>query len=122
MDPYWDDHLRPEAGAIDPASLAARAQIRHLLALAIDELPDAYRMVVMLREIEEYSVEETAVRLAIKPQTVKTRLYRVRRLLRKSLGETLGNMLAETFPFLGARCASLTATMMARLARCHDHS
>lgn len=116
VDPYWEAHLRPPSGGIDPASLAADAQIRQLLKLAIDEMPDLYRMVFVLREIEECSVGETAARLEINPQTVKTRLYRARRLLRKSLGNALGHILAETFPFLGARCASLTAATMARLA------
>ncbi|MEO7052670.1 MAG: RNA polymerase sigma factor [Rhodanobacter sp.] len=116
VDPYWEDHLRPQSGGIDPASLAAHAQIRDLLWLAIDELPDSYRRVFVLREIEECSVEETAERLAINPQTVKTRLYRARRALRKSLNATLGNALADTFPFLGMRCASLTTAVMAWLA------
>lgn len=116
VDPYWESHARPESDGADPALLAAHAQIRHLLDLAIDRLPDSYRVVFVLREIEECSVEETAKRLAIRPQTVKTRLHRARRLLRKSLGESLGNMLADTFPFLGVRCASLTAATMAWLA------
>ncbi len=116
VDPYWDTHSRAGSGGADPASLAARAQIRRLLKRAVDELPDAYRMVFVLREIEQCSVEETATRLAIKPQTVKTRLHRARRLLRKSVGKTLGGMLADTFPFLGARCVALTSVLMAWLA------
>lgn len=116
LDPGWEGHLQPAPGSTDPTSLAARVQIRRLLAGAIDDLPDPYRVVFVLREIEEYSVEETALRLAIKPQTVKTRLYRARRLLRKSLDGTLGGMLADTFPFLGARCAALTTVLMAWLA------
>lgn len=116
LDPYWEDHVRPDSGGTDPASLAAHAQLCHLLTLAINALPDLYRRVFVLREIEECSVEETAARLAISPQTVKTRLYRARRSLRKSLNATLGNTLADTFPFLGLRCASLTAAVMAWLA------
>jgi RNA polymerase sigma-70 factor (ECF subfamily) len=116
VDPYWDGRSRPGSGGADPASLAARAQIRRLLKRAIEKLPDSYRMVFVLREIEECSVEETAARLTIKPQTVKTRLHRARRLLRKSLGKTLGDVLADTFPFLGARCAALTTVLMAWLA------
>lgn len=116
VDPYWEGHSRSESDGADPALLAAHAQIRHLLDLAIDKLPDSYRTVFVLREIEECSVEETAARLEIRPQTVKTRLYRARRLLRKSLGKSLGNMLVDTFPFLGVRCASLTAATMAWLA------
>lgn len=116
VDPYWDAHCRAGSGGTDPASLAARAQIHRLLKRAVAELPDSYRMVFVLREIEQCSVEETAVRLAIKPQTVKTRLHRARRLLRKSLDNTLGDMLADTFPFLGMRCAALSTVLMAWLA------
>ncbi|WP_377340465.1 RNA polymerase sigma factor [Rhodanobacter ginsenosidimutans] len=113
VDPHWVGPSRSAHG--DPVSLAAQVEIRRLLKRAIDHLPDPYRQVFRLRAIEECSVEETAARLSIKPQTVKTRLFRARRLLCKSLDETLGNMLSETFPFLGVRCACLTSTLMARL-------
>lgn len=116
LDPYWISKTHTDSGGDDPVSVAAFAEIRRLLKGAINKLPDSYRMVFVLREIEQYSVEETAIRLAIKPQTVKTRLYRARRLLRKSLDRTLGSMLADTFPFLGARCASMTTALMAWLA------
>ncbi len=116
LDPYWVENAHAVIAGGDPAALAAHAEIRRLLQRAIDELPAVYRSVYLLREVEEFSVEATAARLAIKPQTVKTRLHRARRLLRKSLGRTLSNVLNGTFPFLGARCARLTDTLMARLA------
>lgn len=116
IDPRWVGLTRTRPGDGDPAWLAACAEIRRLVKAAVDELPDAYRRVFVLREIEQYSVEETAERLAIKPQTVKTRLHRARRLLRKSLDRTLGGMLTDTFPFLGLRCATMTAVLMTRLA------
>ena len=102
-------------GSEDPAAAAARAQIRHLLEHAIDELPEAFRTVYVMREIEECTVEETASQLAIKPETVKTRLYRARRLLRTSLQGTLAATMSEAFPFLGQRCARMTEAVMARL-------
>jgi RNA polymerase sigma-70 factor (ECF subfamily) len=113
LDPYWASQSQSGFGAGDPVSLVARAEIRRLLADAIDRLPDAFRAVYRLRELEECSVEETAARLGLKPQTVKTRLHRARRLLRDALDEILGSMLADTFPFLGVRCASLTTAVMA---------
>ncbi|EIL88505.1 RNA polymerase sigma-70 factor,ECF subfamily protein [Rhodanobacter fulvus Jip2] len=113
VDPHWVGPSRSAHG--DPVSLAAQVEVRRLLKRAIDHLPDPYRQVFTLRAIEECSVEETAARLSIKPQTVKTRLFRARRLLCKSLYKTLGNMLSETFPFLGVRCAWLTKAVMARL-------
>ncbi len=102
-------------GSEDPAVSAARAQIRHLLEHAIDELPPAFRTVYMMREVEECSVEETANLLEIKPETVKTRLHRARRLLRTSLQGTLAATMSEAFPFMGQRCARVSAAVMARL-------
>lgn len=102
-------------GSEDPAASAARAQIRYLLEHAIDELPPAFRVVYMLREVEECSVEETASQLGIKPETVKTRLYRARRLLRAALHDRLANTVSEAFPFMGIRCARISDAVMARL-------
>ena len=102
-------------GSEDPAVSAARAQIRRLLEHAIDELPPAFRTVYMMREVEECSVEETASLLAIKPETVKTRLHRARRQLRASLQGTLAATMSEAFPFMGVRCARVTDAVMARL-------
>jgi RNA polymerase sigma factor (sigma-70 family) len=102
-------------GNEDPAAAAARAQIRHLLEHAIDELPPAFRTVYVMREIEECTVEETATQLAIKPETVKTRLHRARRLLRASLQGALAATLTDAFPFMGQRCARVTQAVMAWL-------
>jgi RNA polymerase sigma-70 factor (ECF subfamily) len=101
-------------GSEDPAA-AARAQIRHLLEHAIDELPPAFRVVYMLREVEECSVEETASQLGIKPETVKTRLHRARRQLRAALHDKLATTVGEAFAFMGRRCARVTDAVMARL-------
>ena len=59
----------------------ARAQVRH----AIDQLPESHRTVLLLRDIEELSTEETAQQLGIKPGAVKTRLHRARQALRALL-------------------------------------
>ena len=99
-----------------PDSQAARAEVRRLLETAIEALPDVFRLVYILREIQEYSVEETAALLAIAPETVKTRLHRARRLLRQSLDATLSEAIRGSFPFLGKRCERLTETVMRRLA------
>jgi RNA polymerase sigma-70 factor (ECF subfamily) len=102
-------------GSEDPAAAAARAEIRHLLEHAIDQLPPAFRVVYMMREVEECSVEETASQLGIKAQTVKTRLHRARRQLRLTLHDRLADTLGEAFPFMGKRCARVTDAVMAQL-------
>jgi RNA polymerase sigma-70 factor, ECF subfamily len=101
--------------AADPEASAARADVRRLLERAIDELPEGFRLVFVLREVEEMSVEETASYLGIRPETVKTRLYRARRLLRKALGETFSSVVNEAFPYKGARCSELRAAVLKRL-------
>ena len=102
-------------GMEDPVASAARAQIRSLLERAIEDLPEPFRIVFVMREIEECSVEETAVGLDLRPETVKTRLHRARRMLRISLSDTLATTLGDAFPFLGPRCERMTEQVLARL-------
>ena len=99
----------------DPETAAARAEVRRLLERAVDELPDPFRLVFILRDIDEMSIEETAAQLEIRPETVKTRLHRARKLLREHLDAKLASALKDTFPFEGARCRRITDAVMVRL-------
>lgn len=101
--------------AADPEAEAARSETRLLLETAIDALPPDFRVVFMLREIEGCSVEDTAAQLGVKPQTVKTRLFRARHLLRADLERKFASGLGGVFPFLGARCTRITERVLARL-------
>ncbi len=98
-----------------PEAAVAQAEIRRLLERAVDDLPDRFRLAFMMRDIEEMSTDETAESLGIRPATVKTRLHRARRLLRKSLSGTLSTSLKDTFPFGGARCARITSRVLKSL-------
>lgn len=102
-------------GSEDPAAAAARGEIRRLMERAIDGLPEGFRIVFVMREIEQCTVEETAASLGLRAETVKTRLHRARRLLRTALQDTLAATLHDAFPFLGARCDRMTATVLGRL-------
>ena len=99
----------------DPEGAAARREIRRLLERAIDELPEAFRLVLVARDVDGLSVEETADVLGVRSETVRTRLHRARRLLRAELDARLGDTLPEAFPFDGARCARMTEAVLARL-------
>lgn len=99
----------------DPEGATARAEARRLLERAVDQLPDHFRSVFILRDIEDCSVEETAACLDLKPQTVKTRLHRARRMLQLALREQFGLAAGEAFPFLGTRCERITAAVLTRL-------
>jgi RNA polymerase sigma-70 factor, ECF subfamily len=99
----------------DPEGAAARREIRRLLEEAIDELPEAFRLVLVARDVDGMSVEETAQILGVRPETVRTRLHRARRLLRAALDQRLGDTLRDVFPFDGARCARMAESVLARL-------
>lgn len=101
--------------ASNPEAEAARSQTRYLLEKAIDGLPENFRLVYILCDIEGCSGEEAATQLGLKPETVKTRLYRARQKLRNDLEDTLSNALSGTFPFLGQRCVRMTETVLEKM-------
>ncbi|TXR47064.1 RNA polymerase sigma factor [Phyllobacterium endophyticum] len=93
----------------------ARKEVRDLLERVIDDLPAAFRIVFILRDIEELSVEETAEHLCLKPETVKTRLFRARRLLRAAIQKRVSMTFSDLFPFGGARCEKMVEITLLRL-------
>lgn len=106
----------PHASATDdPETSVAQRQILHLVEVAIDELPEPFRLVFVTRVVEGMSVEETAEILQLRPETVKTRLHRARALLRAHIEKQIGPVMMEAFPFAGHRCARLTDAVLQRL-------
>jgi RNA polymerase sigma-70 factor (ECF subfamily) len=99
----------------DPESDVGKREMRRLIEHAVDALPEAFRIVFVLREMEQMSVEETARQLDLKPETVKTRLHRARRLLRADLENQFGSGVQEAYAFDGWRCERLTAKVLHRL-------
>jgi RNA polymerase sigma-70 factor (ECF subfamily) len=87
--PTFDEtghHTRPVRSWEGPAlSQLAREETRIQVRACIDQLPDSYRTVLLLRDIEELDTEQTAQQLAITPGAVKTRLHRARQALRTLL-------------------------------------
>ena len=107
----------------DPERSMAQREIRELLERAVDDLPDAFRLVLVARAIEGMSIEDTAELLGIRPETVKTRLHRARTLLKAKLEHDIGPSLTESFPFEGERCERITSSVLERLRvpRTHLH-
>lgn len=99
----------------DPEKTMAQRQILKLIETATDDLPEEFRLVFIARVIEEMSVEETAELLSIKPETVRTRLYRARALLRRRIDRQIGPLALEAFPFAGWRCERLTEKVLSQL-------
>lgn len=100
----------------DPERLAASSELRHMLETAIDGLPDDFRTVFILRAVEGMNVIETAQCLAIRPETVKTRFHRARRLLQTDLGAKFDALMPSTFAFGGKHCDRIVASVLAQLA------
>ena len=100
----------------DPERAMAQRQISTLLESAIDELAEPFRTVLVARAVEGMSIEETAELFDLKPETVKTRLHRARRLLREALEKQIGPVLTDAFPFDGRRCERMTEAVLARIA------
>ncbi len=98
-----------------PETQAVRHQLGRALESAVDALPEAYRSVFVLRQVEQLSTSETAECLDLSEETVKTRLHRSRALLRRQLEERLGASLTEAYSFLGARCDRVVARVLARI-------
>jgi RNA polymerase sigma-70 factor, ECF subfamily len=68
-----------------PLEALERKELREALRKAITELPDIYRQVFTLRDLEELNIEETAQALGVNPGIVKVRLHRARIMLQKKL-------------------------------------
>ncbi|HKH34175.1 MAG TPA: sigma-70 family RNA polymerase sigma factor, partial [Beijerinckiaceae bacterium] len=105
----------PTLPVSDPEADAARSEVRRLLEHAIDRLPEPFRIVFVMRAVEEMSIAETASHLGLRQETVKTRLHRARGMLRDALETDLASMLTDSFPFEGARCDRLSEAVLDRL-------
>lgn len=98
----------PEHGAAD-------GELRRFIEAAVDRLPDDFRTVFMLREVEGLSTAETAESLDIPEETVKTRLHRARRQMQQYLDRRVGESVREVFAFGFARCDRVVGTVMQRI-------
>lgn len=98
-----------------PEQQASTAEMSKLLEAAVLSLPEAYRTVVMLRDVEEMNTAETASALNLTEENVKVRLHRARVLLRRELYNRAGAARADAFPFMGARCDRMVQRVFERL-------
>ncbi|WP_236655130.1 RNA polymerase sigma factor [Burkholderia pyrrocinia] len=99
-----------------PDKAAARAEMRALIERKIDELPQALRVVFVLRSVEELSVEETAQCLDIPEATVRSRHFRAKSLLRESLAHDVDLVERDAFEIGGEQCDRIVARVLERVA------
>lgn len=98
-----------------PEVEAERRQLGQMLEAAVDALPEAYRSVFVLREVEQLSTIETAECLELSEEAVKTRLHRSRALLRRDLESRLGPAITDAYAFLGSRCDRVVMRVLERI-------
>ena len=111
----YRERLMAGSETAPPDAAVAREQLRRLLEHAIAQMPEIFRTVFVLREVEGLSVEATAEALDIPAATVKTRFLRARKRLQESLAPEVHDALTGTFPFAGADCAALTERVLRTL-------
>ena len=72
-----------------PSEAIEREEVRNLIQQAVEQLPDIYQQVFLLRDVEELTISETAEALSISIPSVKVRLHRARMMLQKQLAPQL---------------------------------
>jgi RNA polymerase sigma-70 factor (ECF subfamily) len=104
-----------KSSAPDPETQALTCEARAFLEAAVDTLPDNYRSVFMMREIEGMTTAETADCLEITEETVKMRLHRARELVRTELYARAGAASSKAFEFLGRSCDRIVQAVLQRI-------
>ena len=103
------------ARGLDPEHAMYGHELKAVLEPLVDSLPDPFRVVFVMREVEGLSTAETAASLSINEDTVKTRLHRAKRLLRDQLDRRLGPAASEIYPFHLTRCDRVVDGVMSRI-------
>jgi RNA polymerase sigma-70 factor (ECF subfamily) len=98
-----------------PEQRASERELGAALEDAIDTLPDQFRAVFVLRDVEGLSTAETAECLGIHEETAKTRLHRARTILRARLLSRAQEVLPGTFSFGESRCDRVVAAVLSRI-------
>lgn len=99
----------------DPERQAYGKELGRVLEEAVDSLPESYRCVFMLRDIEGLSTTETAAGLEVGEEAVKTRLHRARAMVRRAVTDRLGSATAEAFQFHASRCDRVVEAVLGNL-------
>lgn len=98
-----------------PEQQATDSELRTMIENAVASLPDLYRSVFMLRDVENLSIDEVANILDLSESTVKVRLHRARRALRKLMLDQAGQQLTGAFPFEAVRCDRVVRNVFLRI-------
>ena len=104
-----------ESNAPDPEQETFVSELRDVMQKQVAALPDTFRAVLMMRDVEGLSTTETAECLGISEDLVKTRLHRARTMLKENLYRRAGVTLETLFAFGNSRCDRVVAAVMASI-------
>jgi RNA polymerase sigma-70 factor (ECF subfamily) len=111
---FMDTLTSPQA---DPERQAYAQELHRVLEAAVDTLPENYRTVFMLRDIEGLSTSETGEGLGLGEEAVKTRLHRARAMIRRAVTAQIGEVATGAFQFHAPRCDRVVSAVLASV--CH---
>lgn len=112
---FMDTLPSPDA---DPERQAYAQELHRVLEAAVDALPETYRTVFMLRDIEGLSTTETGEGLGLGEEAVKTRLHRARAMIRRAVTARIGAVATGAFQFNAPRCDRVVAAVLATISQC----
>lgn len=110
-----EDRMNLESNVPSPEQQVLTNTMKIVLETAVDKLPENYRSVFMLRDVEGMSTAETAECLNLSEEAVKVRLHRARAVLRKDIYVQTGAAATTAFQFLGVRCDRMVAAVLQRI-------
>ncbi len=99
----------------NPEERLLNAELKTILEHSVEALPELYRSVFVMREIEGLDTAETADSLGISEENVKTRLHRARALIRNDLYLRTGTTLGRVFDFHLSRCDRVVGAVFDRI-------
>ena len=103
------------ANTLNPEEQLSVSELGRTLEDAILSIPEQYRLVLMMRDVEQLNTQETAAALALTEENVKVRLHRARAMVRKNLFAQAGAEAPKAFGFMGERCDLVVANVMERI-------
>ena len=115
--PQTDRSLALTAPARTPEQECMNRELTSVLQEEILKLPENYRLVFIMRDVEGMSTAEVAECLSLSEENIKVRLHRARALLRRNLRERAIASLAQLYPFLGTRCDNIVSAVFQAIAK-----
>ncbi|HEY4651878.1 MAG TPA: RNA polymerase sigma factor [Pontibacter sp.] len=106
-------YLLPQTNSMSPERITIQQEVKQLLEKAIDQIPEKYRIVYTLREIEEMPIQEICQCMDLTESNVKVRLHRAKAMLKESLFKL--SVSPDVYEFGNRRCDAMVARVLEKL-------